>query len=122
MWDLLYFYTMKKIELDPDKFLKQTVTMLLALDKLEVNTMTLFLVELVRESEGGFVVIQEKRQLIMDRMRISEANFNKMVLRLGYEDHLLKDGGVIRLHPKYRAVKECEGCLVIMEKEKKKGV
>lgn len=117
MGNSLYFYTMKKIELDPDKFLKQTVTMLLALDKLEVNTMTLFLVELVKESECGFVVIQEKRRLIMDRLRISRANFDKMVLRLGYENHLLKDGGVIRLHPKYRALRECDGCLVIMEKE-----
>jgi len=110
---------MKKIEFKDDaEYLGGVVRMLVGLDKLEVDIQTLFLIEVVRESAGGYMVNDMAgRKVIMDRMRISEVYFNKMVGVLSLKGYLRRDNGIIYVHPKFRAVKESEGNFLVSVKK-----
>lgn len=110
---------MKKYEVNEGKFLQTVVGMIYSLDNLEVSSRIAFLVELIRESDQGYVLLSEKKELLMQRLRLSPDNFEKLIQRLGIGGHVRKEGGIIYLHPKWRAVKECEGMFLISEKKNK---
>jgi hypothetical protein len=100
---------MKRLELREDKYLSGLVMMLWGLEKLEVQSRVLFLIEMIRESEGGYYVQEEKRGLIMERLRISRNNYELMQDRLVVSGDVRRENGILYLAPKWRAVKECEG-------------
>ena len=113
---------MKKLEIKEEKFVESLVFMLMGLDKEECNVQTLFLVELLKECDPrGFLVVEEKRELVMGRTGIKKGYFDKMVFRLMYGGHVRLEYGIIYFAPKYMAVVGCEGNFLISCKKKEEN-
>lgn len=108
---------MKVIEFKEEDYLGNLVFMLMGLDHFKIEFKTLFLVELIKESEGGWIDVEgEKKVLIMERMGIKKGYYQKLLSRLEIAGHIRKDGRIVYLAPKYRAVKESEGNFLIRKK------
>lgn len=108
---------MKKIEISKDKFVQSLVFMFMGLDMLELNKRTLFLVEVIKNCPKGYAVINDIKPIIMKSMLMSAFSFDKHLQRLEYSKHIRKDNGVVYLAPKYIAILQCEGALLICEKD-----
>lgn len=108
---------MKKLEVVSEKYLSTMVKMLVGLDKLDKEFEVLFLIEIVRESSGGYVVNDLGfRKMMHARLRIGSSYYDKVVSRLVLKGYLKRDGGLLYVHPKFMAVKESEGIFVISSK------
>lgn len=107
---------MKKLEVKDGVYMETLVQMLWGVGKYKIQPRVLFLIELIRESEGGFFVTEEKRGLIMDRLRITRGNYDLMLDRLSVSGDVRRDNGILYLNPKWRAVKECDGNFLISKK------
>lgn len=106
-----------------EKFTESLVKMLMGLDKLEVHFQVLFLVELIKEMDDrGFLVIPDKRELLMGRMGIKGDYFDKTLSRLMVGGHVRREGPILYFAPKYMAVKTCDGNLVISAKKSEKSL
>ena len=92
--------------------------MVRSMDLQEINQQTRFLIEVIRECcEGGYYVQEEKRGIIMDRMRLSRVYYDLMVTRLSLRGDLRRDNGILYIAPKWRAVKDCDGNFLISIKK-----
>jgi len=109
---------MKRLEISEEKYLSSLVMMLVGMEKLEVRSQLLFLVEMIRESEGGYYVQEEKRGIICERLGITRKNYELMQDRLSVSGDVRRDNGILWLAPKWRAVKECDGEFLISMKKK----
>ena len=107
---------MKKIEIKKEKFLQSLVFMFMGLDMLELNQRTLFLLEVIKNSPKGYAVINEIKPNIMKAMLMSSFAFDKNLQRLEYSGHIRKESGILYLSPKYLAILQCDGAILICEK------
>ncbi len=82
-------------------------------DELKVNPYVLLLSELVKLSKNGYVMHSECSKIIKVNLKLTDEGYKKQISRLMYKGHIRKENGIIYLHPKYKAIKECNGIFVI---------
>lgn len=109
---------MKRLEIKEEKYMESLVMMIYGLEKLEVRSRVLYLIELIKESENGYLVNNDKRPIIMKRLGLSYNNYEMLLNRLVLSGDVRRDNGIVWLAPKWRAVKECGGEFLISSKKK----
>jgi hypothetical protein len=110
---------MKKIEIKDSDFLKSCVYMFVGLDlnSIKMNNPVKLLILLIESSKDGYVVIDDSIEVIMNTMcYANRRSFDKAINRLEHDNHVRREKNIIYLHPKYKAIKESDGAILICKK------
>jgi len=108
---------MKRIEIRESEYIGSLVMMLMGLDRLKVSTPCRFLIELMKRSNGQYVVLSEVKVGIVNDMCLGHENWGRMLQRLQHGGHIRMEGGVCYFALKYCAVLASDGNLLVSSKK-----
>lgn len=111
---------MRALEIKKDKYIVGLVRMMYEWSQKEEKEhfFSEFIAEMLKYSTNGAVLRPEIRPILKEKFGLSEIYFKQIINRLRDRgDIVAKVGHAYYLHPKYRAITECDGVFVITIKD-----